>query len=152
DGKKGPRAPDLRPGLIAVGERIRDRRDALFGDLVALRPGVDDLVAQVQALASRLGGPPPDVEIERKYLLRQMPKMPKLHGAEAIRIEQGYLPGTRLKERLRRSRGPDGSEKLERTIKLGAGVRRTEVEEECPRALFDKLWPLTRAQRIVKTR
>src|SRR5262249_21522009 len=52
----------------------------------------------------------------------------------------------------RRSRGPDGSEKLERTIKLGAGVRRTEVEEECPRALFDKLWPLTRAQRIVKTR
>src|SRR5262249_30162408 len=90
----------------------------------------------------------PDVEIERKYLLSGMPPV---DGAQIFAIEQGYLPGGRLRERLRRVRGPDG-ERLVRSIKAGSGLRPVGIEEDWPPELFRKLWPLTAGRRIVKTR
>jgi len=149
DGEDLKKARDLRPGLVAVAEKVRDRRDGLYRDLVERGGDVAALVDAVGALARKLGDPAKDVEIERKYLLRAMPAV---DGAEKLEIEQGYLPGERLKERLRRMRGPDGVERLIRGMKLGTGVRRTEVEEECPAELFEKLWPLTLGRRIAKTR
>src|SRR5262249_20254818 len=77
--------------------------------------------------------------------------LPSVDGAEVVAIEQGYLPGARLVERLRRQRGRSG-ERLIRSMKLGAGIRRIEVEEDCPPDLFDALWPLTAGRRVVKTR
>src|SRR5690349_17491771 len=41
-------------------------------------------------------------EIERKYLLRGLP--PQTSGATALHIDQGYLPGERINERVRRTR------------------------------------------------
>src|SRR5262249_50694320 len=66
-------------------------------------------------------------------------------------IEQGWLPGSVLRERLRRSsRGDDV--KWFRTVKLGAGVVRTEIEEECSREVFEAIWPLTEGKRVHKQR
>src|SRR5262249_12078834 len=141
-----PSPPDVRAGLRALGRRARTVRDARHAALG--QPPLLELATQVGALVTALGGPPEGVEIERKYLLKTMPP---LAGAETVEIEQGYLPGARLVERLRRQRGA-GGERLIRSMKLGAGVRRIEVEEECPPELFERLWPLTEGRRVIKTR
>ena len=39
-----------------------------------------------------------------------------------------------------------------RTVKLGEGVARTEIEEETTEAIFGVLWPLTRGRRLRKRR
>src|SRR5678815_2234594 len=90
-----------------------------------------------------------DSEIERKYLLRALPL--EVHGARALEIDQGYLPGTRINERIRRVR--DGSNvKYFRTIKTGQGIARFEVEEETTETFFLAVWPLTRGARVQKRR
>jgi CYTH domain-containing protein len=134
------------------------RRAALDADIDAtwLRAGGGaGLVAALDALAARVeaahGGSA--VEIERKYLLRALPHI--LRGAASVEIDQGWLPGERLRERVRRVRDAAGStpdERYMRTVKLGAGVTRTEVEEPCTRELFEALWPLTRERRVRKRR
>jgi len=90
-----------------------------------------------------------NVEIERKYLLSAMP--PAIEGRPFREIEQGYLPGDRLQERIRRVRA-DGDEWYVRTVKVGAGIRRMELQEGTDRATFDAMWPLTRGRRVVKRR
>ena len=87
-------------------------------------------------------------EIERKYLLRALPPLPT---AQTIRIEQGYLPGEKILERVRRSTSAEGVF-YHRTIKFGRGVSRIEVEEACDEALFFALWSLTERKRIRKNR
>ena len=84
---------------------------------------------------------PLDREIERKYLLHALPH--RVHEAQSIEIDQGYLPGERINERIRRSRTSDGL-KYYRTIKAGQGIDRLEVEEETTELFFTTVWPLTR--------
>ena len=88
-------------------------------------------------------------EIERKYLLRGLP--PQTTGATALHIDQGYLPGERINERVRRTR-LDGTVRYYRTIKSGAGVERLEIEEETDEVFFATVWPLTQSRRIQKRR
>jgi CYTH domain-containing protein len=90
-----------------------------------------------------------DHEIERKYLLRALPA--RALTAPSIEIDQGYLPGTRINERIRRSRGADGT-RYYRTIKSGSGLKRTEIEEETNELFFTTVWPLTRRCRVHKRR
>jgi CYTH domain-containing protein len=90
------------------------------------------------------------MEIERKFLLHGLP--PHAAMSPSWRIEQGWLPGTMLRERLRRSVAPDGDERLTRTIKLGQPGERIEVEEPTSPALFAAMWPLTVDARIRKRR
>ncbi len=90
------------------------------------------------------------MEIERKFLLHGLP--PDAAMAPSIRIEQGWLPGTVLRERLRRSTAVDGTTRYTRTIKLGRIGARIEVEEPTEPALFDALWPHTIDARIRKRR
>jgi len=92
------------------------------------------------------------VEIERKYLLSgPVDFSPVAAYVETVEIRQGYLPGERLRERLRRSEGPAGTS-YERTIKLGAGVERMELEEATTAHVFDTMWRLTEGCRIHKRR
>lgn len=90
------------------------------------------------------------MEIERKFLLHGLPARAAM--ATALRIEQGWLPGTVLRERLRRTTSADGTVRHTRTIKLGQMGARIEVEEPTDQALFDALWPLTEKARIRKRR
>jgi CYTH domain-containing protein len=74
-----------------------------------------------------------------------------VRGAESIAIDQGYLPGGVVRERLRRAVGPRGA-RFTRTVKLGTGVVRAEFEEELPEPEFERLWPLTAGARLRKRR
>lgn len=145
-------ATDHEPGLIAMLQRIQRDRLSMFHSLQTewLVPGgkLDDLEAQVRALTAhmRRGS---TVEIERKYLLSGLPA--RCEGLARSRIEQGYLPGSRLIERVRRIRAGEHVSHV-RTVKVGAGVQRVEVEEECSAALFDALYALTEGKRVEKDR
>jgi CYTH domain-containing protein len=128
------------------------RRERLFaaldrewraGGLDALARVVEELVA---ALEARAGG---RIENERKFLLSAVP--PRAQEVAAVHIAQGWLPGERVRERIRRV-ADDGGDRYWRGIKQGAGPQRLETEEEIPRAMFEALWPLTEGRRIAKTR
>ncbi len=93
--------------------------------------------------------PPLDREIERKYLLKGLPDTAS--AAPSVEITQGYLPGTKILERIRRV-SQAGKARFVRTIKLGKGVSRIEIEEPMTEQLFDALWPLTEGRRIRKRR
>lgn len=145
---------DERPGLLALLERIRADRLARRAELKAssCEPGgsLEALRRDVEALTARLAkAPPKDLEIERKYLLSALP--PICIGRDAVEIDQGYLPGERLIERLRRKRTREGVTYV-RTVKLGTGIARIEVEEPCTEEVFAQLWPLTEGRRLTKRR
>ena len=72
-------------------------------------------------------------------------------GAEALELEQGYLPGGAARERLRRAVGPRGT-RLTRTVKVGTGLVRAEYEEEVAPSEFERLWPQTAGARVRKRR
>ncbi|QJR34332.1 CHAD domain-containing protein [Gemmatimonas groenlandica] len=90
------------------------------------------------------------LEIERKYLLTRVP--PVAAAVTPTLIEQGWLPGTALRERLRRSTNPDGTVACWRNVKLGPAQARVEIDEGTSRELFDAMWPLTVAARVRKQR
>ena len=90
-----------------------------------------------------------DVEIERKFLLTGLPA--RAREVASLTVEQGWIPGETLQERIRHSLG-NGGERYTRTIKLGVGVARTEFEEETTREVFESLWPLTSGRRVQKVR
>jgi CHAD domain-containing protein/CYTH domain-containing protein len=142
---------DERSGLAALAGRLRAqaaeefariRADWLGGQAGPMLTDASRLVLRLRAMADPL-------EIERKYLLRGLPE--RTRGTEPLEVEQGYLPGALLRERLRRTRHA-GEVTCWRSIKAGRGVTRIEVEEEIAEELFDQLWPLTEGSRVVKRR
>jgi CYTH domain-containing protein len=152
DAGGGDAAEDPGPGLAALGARLHARRAEAFDDARRWLGGGDGaaLLADARTLADSLAARArAGVEVERKYLLRAFPD--SALDAPPAEIDQGYLPGDRLVERVRRVRTLDG-ERYDRTVKLGAGVRRIEVEEATTRELFDALWPLTAGRRVRKRR
>jgi CYTH domain-containing protein len=139
-------------GVSELARRNEARLQALFERLQDrwLPEGMAVLEDQVRTFASSFAAlGRGEVERERKFLLDALPALPA--GAETLEIEQGWLPGERLRERLRRIVGPAG-ERLERALKLGQGVERTEVEEPLAPELFARLWPLTEGCRVRKRR
>ncbi len=155
DGTRTRRAlrDDERHGLLTLATRARARIHALYAATEqrwlgprggAIVGAANDVARALEAHASA------GQEIERKYLLTGLP--PEAAAAPAKRIEQGYLPGQKLIERVRRVTAADGTVKCFRTVKAGAGLVRVEIEEETPPELFRKLWPLTRGKRVTKRR
>ncbi|MGE5092689.1 MAG: CHAD domain-containing protein [Bacillota bacterium] len=140
-----------RATLATLRSRLDERGREAFG--VARAEWLDghadpffDEVAEVADAITALGGG--DREIERKYLLSALPPLDSAHVEE---IEQGYLPGERVVERLRHVRA-NGTERYLRTVKSGAGVSRVELEEPVDAATFARLWPLTDGRRLRKRR
>ena len=150
-------APDPLPGIFAISERLRDRAATAFTQFAAEWIGDKsapffrdlDAVADGIANAARAG-----MEIERKYLLRFLPD--EARDGRRLDIDQGYVPGDELHERIRRVSVRHASGRTDvhfyRTVKLGEGVARTEIEEETTEAIFGVLWPLTRGRRLRKRR
>ena len=91
-------------------------------------------------------------EIERKFLLSGLPADVSRHPS--VVIDQGYIPGTAVRERVRRTQETEDGNTLRyfRTIKVGTGVERFEFEEETTDAFFVAVWPLTRGHRVQKRR
>lgn len=90
-----------------------------------------------------------DKEIERKYLLRGLPE--GISQYPSHEIDQGYIPGARVRERVRRIRDGDIVTYI-RTIKLGNGIERWEFEEPATEEFFTAVWPLTEGKRVKKRR
>ncbi len=111
---------------------------------------LDAAVAELRKLATPVNADGVPMEIERKYLLSACP--PVAMSAAPVLIEQGWLPGTTLRERLRRTVRPDGAVQYLRTVKMGPAAARIEIEEHTPSALFDALWLLTADARVRKHR
>jgi CYTH domain-containing protein len=111
--------------------------------LAQLHEAIDTIAHELERHGAR------DVEIERKYLLSALP--PDMPPGDLVTMEQGYLPGQRLIERLRREVSGDG-ERLTRTVKTGSGIARTELEEGTTPDVFDAMWPLTSGRRVGKRR
>lgn len=137
--------PDPRPGLAALAERAAAERGRRFAELEAdwLGGGGAKFFGRVSALAGRLGGT--EAAPPRRWLLR---RMPRLDGVEPEWIEQGWLPGERLAETVRRVRA-GGEERWIRTVAVGGTVL---AEEETPAKVARALWALTRGRRLRKRR
>ena len=93
------------------------------------------------------GRKPSSREIERKFLLKQLPE--KLKQARRCVIAQGYLaaePGGRH-VRLRKK-----GETASLTFKVGRGAHREEREIELSPKQFAALWPATVGRRLYKLR
>jgi CHAD domain-containing protein/CYTH domain-containing protein len=146
------RRRDERAGLLALARLSADERRRCFATLERnwlgepLEVFFRDVCAAADALERKGGGL---FEIERKYLLSAIPE--RARAATCIEVDQGWLPGTTLRERVRRTRNANG-EHYYRTVKLGAGVQRTELEEETTAEMFASLWPLTEGRRVRKHR
>ena len=144
-----------RRSLTVVAARMHEAGSQAFAE--AERDWLGDAPAPFFEALERFGealqaagtGTRGDVEIERKYLLRRLP--PEMPAGEVDEVAQGYIPGERLVERLRRRTRGDCITYL-RTVKLGSGVARTEIEEETTAAVFDAMWPLTSGRRVEKRR
>jgi CHAD domain-containing protein/CYTH domain-containing protein len=143
---------DVLPGLEALMASLDTRG---FRTFAMIRPvwlvdraatffqAIDRMADAIGALVGQ------GQEIERKFLLTGLPS---LEGAEGpVEIEQGYLPGERLIERLRRIQSDAGVE-LVRTVKEGSGLTRLEIEEDVAPDVFARFWPLTDGRRLRKRR
>lgn len=150
DGAGGPET-DERAGLLALHGRLVEGSRAAFdtGKAMWVGSAVPEALAAARALAASLRRHGADQEIERKYLLHGLPELPAV--TRVIEVEQGYLPGGALRERVRRSTC-EGVVTCWRSIKAGRGISRIEVEEEIPPALFEQLFALTEGSRVRKRR
>jgi CHAD domain-containing protein/CYTH domain-containing protein len=147
----GPRA-DARRGLRRLAAWLEADQQEMFASLREHWLGdrsapFFESVEKIRASLVTAGSA--DVEIERKYLLSGMP--PSLAGQPYREIEQGYIPGERLQERVRRVR-KDDAEWYVRTVKVGSGIRRIELQDDTDRETFEVLWPLTLGRRVIKRR
>ena len=146
------RRRNLEAGLLAIAGLVRDRHQKLFGELEAAwldgrgATFFEAIAAAALALDEIRREP---LEIERKFLLSRLPDAAR--AAPSVRIEQGWMAGETIRERLRRV-SDDAGERWYRTIKLGSGLTRAEYEESISREMFEPLWPLTKGCRVEKRR
>ncbi len=127
--------------LHTDGAELATWHDAALRD--ARVAALTSLAASWRALAE------PPLEIERKWLLSALP--PHARTAPVMELAQGYLPGESLVERIRRV-GTAGAVRWVRTVKLGRGIARIEVEEDASESLGEALYALTVGRRVTKRR
>lgn len=151
-----PDAPPLsKATLSALDASQRDLDARMATAFAAFAPWRDaptrhGFIARLHAIATewRATSAPP-VEIERKWLLSALP--PRVRGLTPATLQQGYLPGESLIERIRSVTRGAGTEWI-RTMKLGRGISRIEVEEPATAALGEALFALTSGKRVTKRR
>jgi CHAD domain-containing protein/CYTH domain-containing protein len=142
--------PAQQQALAAVLDRIRALRTTVFAEVQReyIDPRATLLLDLVRAAERDLARDRRGYEIERKFLLK---RLPRLKDAQDQLIEQGYLPGSDIRERIRRVETKDG-ERYFRTLKAGRGLTRLEIEEETTEPVFKKLFELTKGKRVRKRR
>lgn len=145
------RRRDERLGLVRIAQLAQDRRDELFAALQAdwLGGRTRSFLGELRILGVGMAAPEEHTEVERKYLLTAVPE--RALAVEPRLVKQGWLPGDTIRERIRQVTSLDG-DRYVRTLKLGSGLQRFEIEEEMTQELFASLWPLTEGCRVEKRR
>jgi CHAD domain-containing protein/CYTH domain-containing protein len=152
DKKRKKRHGPPRAGLVSLGRMAHERAGIAFnrfkgewvdGNAKAFQRDINELAERLDARA------PLALEIERKFLLKGVPDT--MPGVSTLMIEQGYLPGERLVERLRAVQVGE-RRTYYRTVKVGSGLVRSELEEETTDEVFRKMWSLTKGKRLTKRR
>ena len=142
-----------RPGLLRLSRRLQERGARAYASVERewSNDGGASFFDRVRQLAAEMARrSSAGTEIERKYLLDRIPDAAL--DSPSVEIDQGYLPGEKLVERIRRVRSLKGPERWFRTLKSGSGVERVEIEEETAADLGRALWRLTKGRRIHKRR
>jgi CHAD domain-containing protein len=132
---------DAHIGLLAVARLQRERLGKLFARLDAdwLGERAQPLFQQLDRLAQALLEQP----LPRGGRLFVLRERPGLTARRETTVEEGFLPGESVFERLVRVR--DGEvERLYRQISLEEHT----AQEECDTALWHALWPLTVGRRV----
>ncbi len=147
------RAQRIRTTALAATDRdLSQRIKRSFDSLASWRNGgaLSETVAVLRSLAEswRRDAAPP-MEYERKWLLSGLP--PHVRRVAPARLAQGYLPGAVLIERIR-SVTTGRTTQWFRTVKLGRGIARIEVEEQTSPSLGKALFALTHGARVTKRR
>jgi len=153
DRVRSARARDPGPGLLGLARLLHERGMRAFEEVERawLNDKAADFFGRVRRFADHLAEhAAAGTEIEHKYLLKRLPAAAT--DAPSVEIEQGYLPGKRVFERIRRVELPDGGERWFRTVKSGDGVERIELEEETDPDLARAMWVLTHGRRLRKRR
>ncbi len=86
-------------------------------------------------------------EIERKFLLKQLPG--ETAKIRPLSIQQGYLA---IEENGNEIRVRKANDQFFLTVKSKGNLERTEVELNITKTEFDQLWPLTEGRQIKKNR
>jgi CYTH domain-containing protein len=142
---------DPRPGLLGLAERLERRASEALARLRSeWLPAAEEFFEAVTAAGQRVASRPTcDVEIERRFLLRDVPATARPFALEEI--EQGWLPGTRVVERIRRL-GAARAAVTYRTARPATAGMPAVSEREADAVLFEEIWPLTAGHRVRKRR
>jgi CHAD domain-containing protein/CYTH domain-containing protein len=130
-------------------EELAQRKWELAERWLAPRGALEALLVETEQVSRALESVS-DTEVERKYLLNGLPE--GLRRDASKEILQGWIPGERIHERLRRIESAEGQVSHRRTLKLGRGLSRVEIEKALDADLFQRMWPLTQGKRVHKRR
>ena len=143
---------DPRPGLLALSERLEQRAAEAFARLRTgwLAGAADGFFEAVTEVGKRIANRPACVaEIERRFLLRAVPATARPFAVQEI--EQGWLPGSRVVERIRPLRHAEEPVSY-RTARPATDRTPTPLEGDADAKLFEDIWPLTAGRRVRKRR
>jgi CHAD domain-containing protein/CYTH domain-containing protein len=143
---------DPRPGLLALIELLEQREAEAFATLRTewLLGSADGFFEAVGAIGRQITHRPACVEeIQRRFLLRRVPATAQAFALQEI--DQGWLPGTRVVERIRSLRR-DARPVTYRTTRWSTGAAPAAPEGEVDQTMFDEIWPLTAGRRVAKRR
>ena len=155
--------PTHEPGAPRASRAVAHALDACDADLAARIAAAFDAThtwrdtdpdagfsAQLRAIAEswRRSSAPP-MEFERKWLLSALP--PRVRSLTPMLLRQGYLPGDTLVERIR-CVSHAGTVQWIRTVKVGRGISRIEIEEAASATVGTALFALTDGKRVEKRR
>ena len=143
---------DPRPGLLALIELLEQREAQAYAELRTdwLAGAADDFFEAVVRIGRQIAHRPACVEeIQRRFLLRRLPATAQAFARQEI--EQGWLPGTRVVERIRALRRDDRPVTY-RTTKSATGAGPAAPDGEVDQRLFEEIWPLTAGRRVAKRR
>jgi CHAD domain-containing protein len=157
---------DPRPGLLALAERLEGREAEAFGRLRHewLAGAADGFFEQVTAIGQRVANRTACLaDLERRFLLRRVPASARPYARQEI--EQGWLPGLRVVERVQplgspplgsQPRGDKPRPPILRSTRPATGPAPAAApagpEGEVEPALFEAMWPLTAGRRVHKRR
>ena len=133
DAVQRQRRRDPTSGLLALAAVVRATQEehyrTLERDWMSGRARAADRRSRWPGPEAHPGTGDPHSKSSGSTCCTGMPDLPDRPGRRTLDIDQGYLPGDRVRERLRRVREGD-QERWYRTVKLGLGLERLEFEDE----------------------